>query len=179
MTTDNGHDPFEEGINTDLLPPEYLLDSDNPANDQYLRQIEDIKRLIVAQSAIMRPTQIEIVKKRHLGKRTKDIAAEVELSPVSVSRSMKDPKAQRLLALLSHLTLLMDGPREAQRRNLLYRIATRNELTDPRVSIAAVAEINKMSHQGQVLAKGGGGGSGNVVQIVINNETFPRGALDV
>lgn len=177
MTTDNGHDPFEEGINTDLLPPEYLLDSDNPANDQYLRQIEAIKRLIVAQSAIMRPTQIEIVKKRHLGKRTKDIAAEVELSPVSVSRSMRDPKAQRLLALLSHLGLMMEGPREAQRRNLLWRIATKNELIDPRVAISAVSELNKMSHQGQVLAKGGGGPS-NVVQIVINNETFPRGALD-
>lgn len=177
MTTDNGHDPFEEGINTDLLPPEYLLDSDSPANDQYLRQIEDIKRLIVAQSAIMRPTQIEIVKKRHLGKRTKDIAVEVELTPISVSRSMKDPKAQRLLALLSHLSLMMDGPREAQRKNILCRIALRNELIDPRVSISAIAEINKMSHQGQVLAKGGNGPS-SVVQIIINTETFPRGALD-
>lgn len=178
MTTDNGHDPFEEGINTDMLPPECLLDSDNPANDQYLRQIEAIKRLIVAQSAIMRPTQIEIVKKRHLGKRTKDIAAEVELTPIAVSRNLKDPKSQRLLALLSHLSLLMDGPREAQRINLLSRIANRNELIDPRVSIAAIAEINKMHHQGNVLAKGGNGPS-NVVQIVINNETFPRGVLDV
>ena len=177
MTTDNGHDPFEEGINTDLLPPEYLLDSDSPANDQYLRQIESIKRLIVSQSALLRPTQIEIVKKRHLGKRTKDIAVEVDMSPISVSRNLKEPQAQRLLALLSHLSLMMDGPREAQRKNLLYRIAARNELIDPRVSISAIAEINKMTHQGQVLAKGGGGPS-NVVQIIINNDTFPRGALD-
>lgn len=177
MTTDNGHDPFEEGINTDFLPPECLLDSDNPANDQYLRQIEALKRLIVAQSALLRPTQIEIVKRRHLGKRTKDIADEVEMSPVSVSRNLKDPKAQRLLALLSHLSLMMDGPREAQRINLLSRIANRNELIDPRVSIAAISEINKMNHQGKVLANGGGGAS-NVVQIIINNETFPRGALD-
>lgn len=179
MTSEIGHDPFEEGVDSSLIPPDWLLDADCPANDQYLRQIEALKRLIVSQSALMYPTQISIVKKRHLGKRTRDIAAEVELTPASVNRNLKDPKAQRLLALLSHLSIMMDGPREAQRKDFLWRIARRNEVTDPRVSISAIAEINKMSHQGEVLKRGGNTSGGNTVQIVINNETFPRGALDV
>lgn len=176
MQTYDGHDPEYDCAEISLLPPEALLAPNNPANDDYLRDVAVLKRLIVSQTKCLQPTHVEIVKKYHLGKRKCDIAEEVGLTPVTVGRAIKAPAAQKLFALLQHLALLMDGPRDGQRRNFLWRIAVANETKDARVAIAAIAEINKMTHQDRSLEAGLP--AGNVVQVVINNEQFPRGALD-
>lgn len=176
MQTYDGHDPEFDCVELSLLPPEALLAPNNPANDAYLRDIEALKRMIVSQTKCLQPTHVEIVKKYHLGKRKGVIAEEVGLTPSTVGRAIKAPAAQKLLGLLHHYALMMDGPRDAQRRNFLWRIAVKNEHTDARVAISAIAEINKMTHQDKQLDAGQLGG--NVVQIVINNEQFPRGALD-
>lgn len=172
----DGHDPEFDCAETSLLPPEVLLAPNNPANDEYLRDVEALKRLIVSQTKCLHPAHVEIVKKHHLGKKQVDIAEQVSLTPTTVGRALKAPAAQKLLALLQHLALMMDGPRDAQRRNFLWRIAIANEEKDARVAISAIAEINKMTHQDKQLDAGQLGG--NVVQVVINNEQFPRGALD-
>lgn len=170
---------FEEDCEvSELLPPEALLDSNNPANDNYLREIAMLKRLIVSESKKLKPKHVEMVKKHHLNKTNVLIAEELGVAAGTVGKALKQKPALKLLALLRHLALMMDGPREGQRRNFLWRIAMRNELEDPRTAIAAVAEINKMTHQDKQLELGSAGLGGNVVQVVINNEQFPRGILD-
>jgi hypothetical protein len=175
MQTYDGHDPEYDCAEISLLPPEALLAPNNPANDEYLRDVAALKRMIVSQTKCLQPTHVEICKKFHTGKKKIDIADEVGLTPVTVGRALKAPAAQKLLALLQHLALMMDGPRDGQRRNFLWRIAIRNEEKDPRVAISAIAEINKMTHLEKQLDLGIGD---NVVQIVINNDLLPRGALD-
>lgn len=174
----DGHDPDYASDNTDLLPPELLLAPDSLQNDQYLRDIAAIKRLIVSQTSLMHRAHVEICKLAHVGQKREKIAESVDLTPATVSRVVNSPKGKKLRALLSHLSLMMEGPREAHRRNFLWRIAQRNEITDPRVAISALAELNRMTHQERLLEEGNNGGNGNVVQVVINNEHFPRGALD-
>lgn len=165
-----------EAVTTELLPPELLLDQTHPANDRYLQSIESIKRYIVSLSATMRYTHVQICKARHLGKTTAQIAEQVELTTFTVGRALKSPPGQKLSALLLHLSLLMEGPRLAHRNHMLWRIAIKNEDRQPRVSIAAIAEMNRSNHQQEALNSAHL--NNNVVQIVINNDMFPRGALD-
>jgi len=56
---------------------------------------------------------------------------------------MKREYGAMLVSALTRLYSLRDGTRYSQRELMLYRIACRNELTDPRTSIAALAEINR------------------------------------
>lgn len=165
-----------EAVKTELLPPELLLDETHPANDRYLQSIEIIKRHIVSHCAAMRYTHVQICKSRHVGQSTEQIAEQTELTPFTVRRALKSGQGQKLLALLQHLSLLMEGPRLAHRNQMLWRIAISNEKKMPRVAIAALSEMNKSNHQQEAL--NAGHLSGNVVQIVINNDMFPRGALD-
>jgi len=178
MTTFDMTEYEEDCEETKLLPPEALLIPNHPANDDYLRDVAMLKRLIVTSSNKMTPKHVEMVKKYHLGKRKVDIATEMNVTAATVGRATTSENGKKLLALLKHLALLIEGPRDGQRRHFLWRIALANELKDPRVAISAVAEINKMTHQDKALELGGNSLGGNVVQIVINNDNFPRGALD-
>jgi hypothetical protein len=165
-----------EAVKTELLPPEMLLDETHPANDKYLQSIESIKRYIVSHSAGMHYSHVQICKARHVGQSAAQIAEKVDVTPLTVNRALKSPPGEKLLALLHHLSLLMEGPRLQHRNNLLWRIAIKNEDRQPRVTIAALAEMNKSHHQQEALQSGHL--NNNVVQIVINNDMFPRGALD-
>ena len=176
MDTEESYDLDFATPDLDLLPPESLLAPNSAVNDQYLRDIAALKRLIVTQTLAMPPAHVEICKLRHVGKKTAYIAETVDLTAITVNRTLRSEKGQRLLALMAHLTLLNDGPREGQRRAMLWRIAQKNEDPDPRTAISAISELNRMHFQAETINQGGI--TGNVVQIVINNDNFPRGALD-
>ena len=161
---------------TEYLPPDLLLDSAHPASGEFLRNLEMIKKRIVDASCGMWPIHIEVVKLAHSGKKTAVIASKLDLHPKTVRNTLKSPDARRLSALLAYLSLANEGPRVAQQRHMLWQIAVDNRESDPRVSIAANAEITKMRHQREVLEKGLT--DGNKIEIIINNETLPRTVLD-
>ena len=85
---------------SELLPPDVLLDPNNPANDDYLREIAMLKRLIVSESKKLRPKHVEMVKKHHLNKTNVLIAEELDVTPNTVSKALRKPEALKLLALL-------------------------------------------------------------------------------
>ena len=156
-----------------LLPPELLLNEDHPDNDQYLKNTRLIQQQIVAQSARMRPKEIESVKMAHQGLNYVEIGQRLNISPQTASKYLKKEHGQRLKALLAHYDAAIEGPHRAQRKAMLWRIARRAETEDPRVAISAVAELNKVEEaQNQVISTGG------TTQIVINTQQLPRGALD-
>ena len=163
-------------LHHEYLPPEIIIDENHPAGDEYMRNIESIKQRIVSACAVMTSTHIESIKLQHIGKSTADIADRLDINTNTVRRIAKTPKGLRLSALLKHLSLAIDGPREAHRKHVLWRIAIKSEEKDPRVAIAAIAEINKMTHQKEALEAGQLGGQ--KLEIIINNEQFPRGVLD-
>lgn len=162
----------------EYLPPELILDPDHPATDPYLQSIELIKRSIISHSSLMHNSHVEIVKQVHLGRRTTAIAESMGLTPTTISRAKGSDDGKRLLSLLRHLSMALEGPMELQRKHYLWRVAKRNEITDPRVGIAAIAEINRMTHQEKTIENTAKGGSSGVVQIMINNNLLPRGDLD-
>jgi len=158
------------------LPAELLLDPAHPANDVYLRGIQRTKDLIVNLSLKMYAHHVAVVKMRHKGATHAAIAEAMGLSDGTVSRVVNSEKGRKLRALLAHLALSIDGPAEAQRRAMLTRIAQKNEDTDPRVTISAVAEVNKMAQQAVIIETASGGGTS--INITINNDLMPKTVLD-
>jgi hypothetical protein len=63
---------------------------------------------------------------------------------------------------------------------MLYRIAVRNELVDPKISLSALAEMNKTEHNERVhqLAKKQGGTSNQTVIVQLNDPRLQPSKLD-
>ncbi len=158
---------------TEHKDPALLLDEYHPANQDYMRNLEDIKRLIVAQSAPMNPRTVEVVKSRLLGASNKEVGAKLKMTTASVTRHFNKPDAQVLAASLRHLTMAIEGPMTMQRRAMLWEVALdAKDSSDYKVIIAAIAELNKMDGTYDTEKATGD------INITINNELYPRGELD-
>ena len=155
----------------ELLPPELLLDSNHPANDQYIRDISNLKRMIVSHSQSMHPKAVQMCKLAHVGLSHVEIAEKLNRTNGTVGKHVNSDKGQRLLALLSHLKMGIAGPNEAQRINMLWRISRENEEAQPKTSIAAIAEINRMTITDVSIAP-------TQTTIIVNQTMFPKGELD-
>lgn len=154
------------------LPPEMLLDVHHPANADYMKNVNSIKRTIVARTMTMDPKHVDIVKRKINGNRHVDIAEAVGRTPVNVGKVLKRKDAQELRALLEHFNMVIDGPNDAHRRRMLWEIAVDNQQMEPKVSISSIVEINKMNGTYNVAAKD------TAINITINNALLPKGALD-
>jgi DNA-binding CsgD family transcriptional regulator len=160
----------------DQLPPDCLLDGFHPAADEYMRATKRIQRLIVSASAKLKPKQVEAVKQHHSGDTHVRIAERLGVTPNTISKYIKAPTAQHLLNLLRAYQSAIDGPNKAQRINMLWRIASRNEIDSPSTAIKALAEINRMD-ESLIAANHPGTNTGNVT-IEINPVALPKTALD-
>lgn len=159
-----------------LPTPENVMSSANPLRDHVLHDIQQTKQAILVQSQCMKPLHVEIVKRTHAGDSKKAIAEALGTTTATIAKTLRSEEGQKLTVLLMQLTLLMEGPLELQRRHMLWRIACDNEIENPKVAIAAIAEMNKVDYQKACLEKGVTGAG--TVEIVINANQLPRGALD-
>ena len=160
--------------------PDEFLDRAHPENDQYMQAIERIQRKIMHASRLLRTKQVNIIKDVFTGKNFTEVAAINSCTPITVSRLVHSTAGQRLLDLLQYHIKLLEGPNEALRRNMLWRIAAKEELTDPKTSIKAISELNKMHFQSEQLRNPAAGGQQPQQQVTINinQQVLPRGALD-
>jgi len=187
MTTTNGvaaHDsatPTDDDFNSidiDDVPVECLI-NDHPLSDDYLLQIERLKRAIVRAHDTMRPNQIKACKLRHQGYSTAAIAEKLDKKPANISALLSQAKCKTLLSLMSYLTLAMEGPREGQRLAMLWRIAVANEIDDPRCAISAIAEMNRMhNHRENLNAAITAGVGANRLEIIVTSPALSRTTLD-
>lgn len=162
---------------SELIPPEFLLDDYHPANDEYLQQQELVQKKLVHISSNMKPKHVQVVKMHFAGSKNTEIAEALELAEGTVSTIINRDDAKRLKALLAFYQMGVEGPNEAQRRNMLWRMALTNEEERPTVSKECIAELNRMDNAAKQIELGKQGNN-NTVNIIINNETLPRGALD-
>ena len=167
---------------TQLQPLEDFLDRNHPTSDEYMQAVELIQRNIMHTSSRLRAKHVQMVKLSFAGLRTKDIAQRLGTTPSTVSRITNSDDGKKLLQLLNYHQIMLEGPNLAQRRNMLWRIATTEEHVDPKTSIKAVEALNKMTTQdwerdNPEQAGAAKGGTAPVI-ININQDTLPRGALD-
>ena len=162
-------------IDHTLLPPELVLDPKHPANDEYIRNAQNIQRAIVAVSKKLSPRAVQATKLKHKALPTREIAERLNVTPTTISKLTKSKDAKTLLTLLGYYASLVAGPHVAQRTAMLWRIATDNESKAPRTAIAALAELNKVDLAYKEMQTGANQKS---PIVVINQETLPRTVLD-
>jgi hypothetical protein len=158
---------------TSLLPPELMLNEDHPDSDPYIQSTRRIQQMIVAQSASMPYKAVQMAKLAHTGLNKTEIGHRLNVSGSTVSKHLKKDDSKRLLALMSYYDAAIEGPHLMARKNMLWRIARKNEIEDPRVAISALSELGKYDAAQNDLHVGGG-----TTQIIINTQQLPRGTLD-
>lgn len=161
-------------LDTHDLPPELMLDPHHPSADAYIQKAQNVQRMIVATSNLMRPNQVVAIKMAYKGATTKDIATEVGVHTQTVGNWLRSDNGRKLRALLTYYQSSVDGPNVAQRTNMLWRIAHENEEVNPKVTISAVAEMNKMDNATAPIQSDT---APTTVNITINQQ-LSRTALD-
>ena len=160
------------------LPPELLLNPEHPDNDRYFQSLEHINRAVTDAAAKLRPLQKHAVLLYRTGLNDTEVAKKLDCSPQAVSGWVNSKQGRRLVAVVDHQQRLKDGPNFEHRKAILYRIALEQERAQPKTTIAAIQEINKMTGVYAENALGGINAGGDV-NISINGDLLPRGALDV
>ena len=157
-----------------VMPPELLVDKNNPANDTYYQSLRGLRSLAVAQATRMRPMHVQVVRLHQQGVRSVEISKKLQVTQATVSRTLKRFDSRELLQILQHLAHLTEGPNLEVRRNMLWRIAHQNESMEPNTAISALKELNKLDgaypEQTQQLNQN--------LTITINQNLFPKTDLD-
>lgn len=160
---------------TDIAPntvPSALADDRYyVGNSECARKEMDIKAEIYELAKDMDALEVEFCRRFAVGETIKSLAKSLKKDGKYLSKLTDQAQIVRLVGYFRHLNIYMEGPNQLVRRNMLYRIAVDNEKIDPKETIKAISELNKMDQSAR------GVGSGDI-NIVINNETMPRGALD-
>jgi hypothetical protein len=171
------HDDDETGLNEN---PKDFLDRAHPENDSYMQAIEHVQRQIMHQSSLLRPKQVQMLKMVFAGKSYTEVAKAVGSSQQTVSKIARGELGGRLLNLLQYHMGLIEGPNQAQRRNMMWRIAAANEFVDPKTSMKALDSLEKSHFQQQQVDNPQADGKlvQQAVTINIDQRTMPKGNLD-
>lgn len=161
----------KELVPYEALPPEATLDKYHPNNHDFFRQCESIKRMMVAQAREMKATHVQVAKLLVKGAPHKDIAEQINVVPATVSQIKAREDVQKLIALVHHMNALYEGPTMEHRKRMLYEIALDMQRAEPKTSISAIQEMNRMDGVGK-------DNKDTTITLNINNELFPRTALD-
>jgi hypothetical protein len=72
---------------------------------------------------------------------------------------------------LFYLQQLREGPNLEQRKRTLWEITQDNQHDEPKTSISAIQEMNRMDGIGKDTKD-------TKIEVTINNQLLPKGALD-
>lgn len=164
----------------DKLPTEFqsnntplavVEDQYYPPNEFSRQKEHELKGQIVELSKELLPWEIKACKRYANGDSINAIAKDLKKSFGATKSALSAHVAQQVVELWRAVHIYQEGPNEAQRKNMLWRIAVDNEKEAPKEARGAIEAINRM-----IDSKNGR--TGNRIEIVINNELLPRTKLD-
>ncbi len=147
-----------------------FLDEYHPANDEYSKQMT---RLVAGLENLSRYMSFEErVMAKHLSSgvslsRIKDVAPELDPKSIKITQNIT-----RAVGLVNAIQLLKQGVSKQQKGFMLWRIAVKNEIKRPDVTIAAINSMNKMS--GDIDAPKDTGG----ITLIVANNALINAPLD-
>jgi hypothetical protein len=159
----------------DQLPGELILDEYHPRADEFMVARREIESKIFAFGRQMKPKHRELARLIRAPLELKDVAKKLNKSTQTIRSWCKRDDIIRMVSLLDYQAQQIEGATTEHRKGVLWRIILDNEEKRPNISVQAMQEFNKMSGAYQQE----GGNNGNVVNIQINGDLMPRGALDV
>jgi hypothetical protein len=124
--------------------PELEESTYNPANDEFKRTVLALQRRANHLSTTMRPRHVLVARYSLQNYTNVEIAKKLRYSPQQIGNILRQQDVQDLRRVMTNLNALLSGVSALEREQMLWRIALKNEEFNPRTSVAAVAEINKM-----------------------------------
>lgn len=153
-------DPFE----LELLTDEYV-DIIEPS-DPYYREVTRLQTQMQNLRERIPSKRFRIMQGLLKGKTKKELIQELQTSYPTIAITTRDPECQTYVACYMRTQRLQSGPTLEARSALLWRIALRVELDQPRVSIAAVDALNK---QDGTYSRNDDISGDSGVQVTVNN----------
>jgi hypothetical protein len=153
------------------LSPELELDKYHKSNQPFIKTEQAIKCVVVDQSARMRPNHVKVAKMHLRGNSRQEMVDETGLKYGSVIQILTRPDVLELIRTLSHLDAHYEGIDLRIRKQMLIEIAIDNKQLDPRLTVTAIQELNRLDGAYNHEAS-------KQTVIVVNNTVFPRGELD-
>ena len=175
------YDDFDDSGEPLVINEEDLDNSKyNPANDAYLAMRKHLQGRMSAIARQISPQKLAMVKLAAQGAKTRQIADQTRVCPDTVLKTLKKPEVIELLELMHKYSSLMQGVTDAMKNAMLYRIAVRAELDEPKIAIAAIAELNRSAHNERTykLNEKQGGTSQQMVVVQIGDARLKPSNLD-
>jgi hypothetical protein len=138
-----------ELVTQSYVPPELALDEYHPHNTAFFKAQRQLKQVLAAAALNMKKSHVEIAKLAMRGHKHVDMAAELGLAPSSVSTILRRDDVRKLIETMAFLNALNEGPTIELRKRKLWEIALDNQDTDPKTSISAIGEMNRMDGIGR------------------------------
>ncbi len=164
-------------MDTDLLPldvaPQLADDIYHYANDKFVQRAVQLKHEIATSITALGKEDRYIAKEIAKGTAVREISENINRTQSFVTKHAQNLHVKDVIVLMQHYELLLDGPMEFQRKNMLWRIAVDNEKKSPKSAIDALDKLNKMNKSYAME-----GNTSQPINIVINNANLPRGVLD-
>ena len=145
------------------------------ANDNFVKKQAAVEEEIVELSKSLEPREAKAAQWIGHGDSDREIIKKMGSTGRTLAKFKKNPKIMQLAQHFRHYYMLLQGNEEIHRREMLWRMAVDNEQLAPKTALGAIAELNKMSGTGQNNSTP----NGQPINIVINNASMPKGALDV
>ena len=158
-------DEFEQHI---LEISEYdALEPDDPL---YVELAQVSNKLSNLQTLISKQQRQIFPHLSNLKLTAQEIAEKVGCNVQTVYSARKNPTIRRMLGLVEHTHRLHSGPSQAQRLQMLWQIAKREQFDKPSISIKAVDTINKQVGDYST-------GDSNTGGVVVNINEFVVGTV--
>ena len=119
-----------------VIPPELLRDEDLPSADPFNLKLDRMRKLVAGQRAQLRRLQVDAVHLHMEGLSNVAIAKRLGVTPPAISRNLNLPLVKAHIRAVEYLNSLIDGPTTEIRKNMLWRIARRNEHDEPNIAIS-------------------------------------------
>jgi hypothetical protein len=148
----------------------------NPANDALIGMMKEQQQVMTIAARALRPSHLAIAKLAEKGLRPNDIAKQTRTKIQTVYSILKTPAVVKLRDAMTQYQGLLAGCTQVQRDNMLYRIAVRAEIPEPKIAIAALAELSKTEHNAktrQMQQKQGGTSNQTVVVQIADGRLKP------
>ena len=155
-----------------VLTPSLVVDDIYYPDNEYSKKKEcALKEQIASIAAEMEPWEVEVARRYAYGETVNALIKSLKKNSAKITACLNTHKTQEIIALWRSVIIYQQGPNEAQRKNMLWRIAIDNEKTDPKEATKAMAEMNRMEAEKN-------GKTRPNIEIIINNEMLPRTSLD-
>ena len=146
-----GMEESDEGVLETLLDitPDPLLDHldwENPDHKNYVLVVQDLARDMAIAAANMTANQRRVAQALAKELNYVKAAEQAGVTPQTVARHSREPIVNRYLRMHRQRTAMISAPTIADRLNMAWRIALKNEHLNPKVSLQAIDLLNKATN---------------------------------